>query len=90
MKKLTIHSHGEMYGASVSHTIDFDCQLVDNLVIDNQDGSSRMSADYYSWGDRHITIQMTCLDLRITAEQAKRLLADLPEAIEKAEAPEDD
>ena len=88
MKKLTIHSSEKMYGADISHTIDFDCQLASSVVIDNSDASDRASASYYSWNEA-ITITMSGLEIRISAAQAKKLLEALPEAIEE-EATEED
>tara|TARA_B000000460_G_scaffold205762_1_gene152851 strand:+ start:168 stop:437 length:270 start_codon:yes stop_codon:yes gene_type:complete len=89
MKRLTIHSSEKMYGADISHTIDFDCQLTSSVVIDNSDASDRASACYYSWNEA-ISVTMNSLEIKISAAQAKKLLEDLPEAIEEAEAPEDD
>lgn len=89
MQKLTIHSSEKMYGADISHTIDFDCQLASSVVIDNSDASDRASVTYYSWNEA-ISVTMSGLEIKISAAQAKKLLENLPEAIEEAEAPEDD
>ena len=89
MNKLTIHSSEKMYGADISHTIDFDCQLASSVVIDNSDASSRASVTYYSWNEA-ISVTMNGLELKISTDQAKKLLENLPEAIEEAEAPEED
>jgi len=89
MKNLTIHSSEKMYGANISHTIEFDCQLASSVVIDNSDASARASVTYYSWNEA-ISVTMSGLEIKISAAQAKKLLEALPEAIEEAEAPEDD
>ena len=89
MKKLTIYSSEKMYGADISHTIDFDCQLASSVVIDNSDAGSRAGVTYYSWNEA-LSITMSGVEIKISTEQAKKLLENLPEAIEEAETPEDD
>ncbi len=88
MNKLTIYSSETMYGAEVSHTIDFDCQLATSVVIDNSDAGSRAGASYYSYNEA-ISINLSGVEIRISAAQAKKLLENLPEAIEEAAADED-
>ena len=87
MKKLTIYSDEKMYGATISHVIDFDCQLA-SVVIDNSDVGSRASVSYYSYNEI-ITISMNDVEIRVSIAQAKQLLENLPEAIEEATADED-
>tara|TARA_Y100000034_G_C6674965_1_gene296516 strand:- start:295 stop:564 length:270 start_codon:yes stop_codon:yes gene_type:complete len=88
MKKLTIYSSETMYGADISHTIDFDCQLATSVVIDNSDSSSRASVSYYSYSET-ISIAMNGIEIKVSSAQAKKLLESLPEAIEEAEADEE-
>jgi hypothetical protein len=89
MKKLTVYSSEKMYGADISHTIEFDCQLASSVVIDNSDAGSRAGVSYYSWNEA-IGITFSGVEIKVSTEQAKKLLENLPEAIEEAEAPEDD
>ncbi len=88
MKKLTIHSDEKMYGAYIDHTINFDCQLATSVVVDNSDAGSRASVSYYSYNEA-ISISMSDVEVKISTAQSKNLLANLPEAIEEAEADED-
>ena len=88
MKKLTIYSDEKMYGADISHVIDFDCQLASSVVIDNSDVGSRASVSYYSYNEI-ITISMNDVEIRVSIAQAKQLLENLPEAIEEATTDED-
>ena len=90
MKDLTIRSNTEMFGARINHSIDFDCHLVDHLSVDMCESGSRCNPDYYSWQKGKITINMSGLELKVSISHAKKLLEALPEAIEEAEAPEDD
>ena len=89
MKKLTIYSSETMYGAEISHTIDFDCQLATSVVIDNSDAGSRAGVSHYSYNEA-ISINLSGVEIRISTAQAKKLLENLPEAIEEAEADEND
>ena len=88
MKKLTIYSSETMYGAEVSHTIDFDCQLATSVIIDNSDSGSRAGVSYYSYNEA-ISISMSGVEIRVSTAQAKKLLENLPEAIEEAAGDED-
>ncbi len=90
MKDLTVRSNTEMFGARISHSIDFDCHLVDHLSVDMCESGSHCSSDFYSWQKGKITINMSGLELKVSVNHAKKLLEALPEAIEEAEAPEDD
>ena len=89
MKKLTIYSSETMYGAEISHTIDFDCQLATSMIIDNSDAGSRAGVSYYSYNES-ISISMSGVEIRGSTAQAKKLLENLPEAIEEAEADDED
>jgi hypothetical protein len=88
MKKLTIYSNETMYGAEISHTIDFDCQLATSVVVDNSDAGSRAGASYYSYNEA-ISISMSGVEVRVSTAQAKNLLENLSEAIEEAQADEE-
>ena len=90
MKNLLIRSTSEMLGAHISHVITYDCPAVSMVDIDMTDSGRRCHPDFYSWEKGQLTINMSGLEVNISIEQAKALLKDLPEAIEDAEAPEDD
>jgi hypothetical protein len=90
MKDLTVRSNTEMFGARISHSIDFDCHLVDHLSVDMCESGSHCSSDFYSWQKGKITINMSGLELKVSVNHAKKLLEALPEAIEEAEAPDED
>ena len=90
MKNLLIRSDSTIPGASISHVTTYDCSAVNHVDIDMTDSGRRCHPDFYSWEKGQLTINMSGFELNITIEQAKRLLEDLPEAIEDAEAPEDD
>ena len=90
MKKVQVNTRTEMAGIKFTHAADYTAQLVESVDIDVTDQTGG-SARCYRWDTpKVVIISFGMLDVKCSIDSAKKVLEDLPEAIETAATSEDE